>query len=48
MGLVEEKQIILHEEGRMDDAVAFSRSQVKINFPKINFKKKKEIILIFF
>ena len=27
VGLVEEKQIILHEEGRMDDAVAFSRSQ---------------------
>ena len=25
VGLVEEKQIILHEEGRMDDAVAFSR-----------------------
>ena len=41
MGLVEEKQIILHEEGRMDDAVAFSRSQVKINFPKIDLTRKK-------
>ena len=47
MGLVEEKQIILHEEGRMDDAVAFSRSQVKINFPKIDLKKKS-IIWTFF
>ncbi len=27
VGLVEEKQVILHEEGRMDDAVVFSRSQ---------------------
>ena len=27
VGLVEEKQVILHEEGRMDDSVAFSRSQ---------------------
>lgn len=27
VGLVEEKQVILHEEGRMDDAVSFSRSQ---------------------
>ena len=27
VGLVEEKQVILHEEGRMDDGVAFSRSQ---------------------
>ena len=25
--MVEEKQVILHEEGRMDDSVAFSRSQ---------------------
>ena len=41
VGLVEEKQIILHEEGRMDDAVAFSRSQVKINFPKIDLTRKK-------
>ena len=27
VGLVEEKQLILHEEGRMDDAVTFARSQ---------------------
>ena len=27
VGLVEEKQIILHEEGRMDDGLTFSRSQ---------------------
>ena len=25
VGLVEEKQVILHEEGRMDDGVTFSR-----------------------
>jgi len=27
VGLVEQKQVILHEEGRMDDAFTFSRSQ---------------------
>ena len=27
VGMVEEKQLILHEEGRMDDAVTFARSQ---------------------
>ena len=25
--MVEEKQLILHEEGRMDDAITFARSQ---------------------
>ncbi len=25
VGLVEQKQVILHEEGRMDDAITFSR-----------------------
>ncbi len=27
VGLVEQKQVILHEEGRMDDSMTFSRSQ---------------------
>lgn len=27
VGLVEEKQVVLHEEGRMDDGLTFSRSQ---------------------
>ena len=27
VGLAEQKQVILHEEGRMDDAITFSRSQ---------------------
>ena len=27
IGLVEQKQVILHEEGRMDDGITFSRSQ---------------------
>ena len=27
IGLVEMKQVILHEEGKMDDGITFSRSQ---------------------
>jgi len=26
VGLVEQKQVILHEEGKMDDGITFSRS----------------------
>lgn len=27
VGIVEEKQLVLHEEGKMDDGLTFSRSQ---------------------
>lgn len=27
VGLVEQKQVVLHEEGKMDDGLTFSRSQ---------------------
>ena len=60
VGLVEEKQVVLLEEGRMDDGLTFSRSQVKVycfllqrksHFPLqelLRSKKVRDIRSIFF